>query len=366
MSIKKMQGAATIILAVILIVTITLVVLFSATFNALEEKVTSNAKQNNQAYMAAEAGLEFGDVYLQQNSATILANPVNGYIPAYTSTNTQNVVLTDGSKFTISYTNPVQNNYSLIQITVTGTSADGTSTRTISQEVANNSLLSTPPTVPLITKGTVNMTGNSVVSNPNSNSTINSGSTVSLAGSSQTLITGGVVGSHSGTIGGDITQNNAAISSMSNATFFQTYFGSTEAAVQATVKHSYTNSNNTEYSATLNGMSGTSIWITQTGGTAKIADTATIGTAANPVLIIVNGNLDLEGNAVIYGFIYVIGGVATDFLGNAKVYGGIVSTDNLSLAGNTLVQFSSSVLSQLQKQNEAGYFAKVPGTWRDF
>jgi len=114
-------------------------------------------------------------------------------------------------------------------------------------------------------------------------------------------------------------------------------------------------------------MTGTSIWITQTGGsTADIAGNAVIGSAAHPVLIVVNGNLSISGNATIYGFIYVIGGVTTGFLGNTAITGGVVSSDNMTITGNTTVVFSTTVLTNLQKELNASYFAKVPGLWKDF
>jgi Tfp pilus assembly protein PilX len=363
---RNQKGVATLLISVIMLVSITLIIFFAASYNRVQEKVISNTYMNNQAFEAAEGGLEFGIVYFQQNSSTITASPVNGYIPAYSSINTQNVALANGSKFSIAYTNPIQNNYAQILVTSTGKSSDATATRVVSQKIVHGSLLSTPPTVPLISKGSVSATGNSVINNPYSNSTINSASTVSINGSSQTVITGGAVGSNSASIGSDVQQHNATTAAMSNTTFFQTYFGTSESVLRPTVQHYYSNSSSTNYSGTLNGLTGTSIWIDQTGGDAKINGNTVIGSAANPVLIVVNGNLDLSGGATIYGFIYVIGGVATSITGNINIYGGVVSTDDLTLAGNTLIKFDLSVLSALQQQLGTTYYAKIPGTWKDF
>jgi Tfp pilus assembly protein PilX len=364
---RKQQGVATLLITVIMLASITLIILAAASYNILQQKVTSNSSQNTQAYEAAEAGLEFGIVYLQKNSGAILASPVNGYIPAYSSSNTQNVALANGSKFSIAYTNPVQNNYSLILITSVGTSPDSTATHTVMQQVSVGSFLSTPPTVPLISKGSIAMSGSSVISNPQANSTITTGSTIVFTGNSQTLVTGGIVGSNSSHIGSDVQQSNSAIAAMSNTTFFQTYFGASETAVQPTVKYTYTNSSSTDYSTTLNGKTGTSIWINQAAGTtATIGSNSVIGSAANPVLLIVNGSLNITGNAIFYGFIYVIGGVAVDLTGNSTINGGVVSTDNLSITGNTTMKYNTTVLGALQKQVETTYYSKVPGTWRDF
>jgi Tfp pilus assembly protein PilX len=362
----KQKGAATLLITVIMLVSITMIMIFAASYNILQQKVTSNSYQSTQAFQAAEAGLEFGIVYLQQNSATILASPTNGYIQPYTSTNTQNVSLANGSKFSIAFTNPVQNNYSIILVTATGTSYDGTATHTAIQKVARGSLLSTPPTLPLVSKGAVSMSGSAIISNPNANSTIESASTVNFTGNSKTLITGGAVGSNSSQTNSDVQQSNSAIAAMSNTTFFQTFFGTSESAVQATVQHSYTHSGSTDYSSTLNGMTGTSIWINQTSGSASIGSNTVIGTAANPVLLIVNGSLSMSGNAIVYGAIYVIGGVSANLTGNSTINGTMISTDIMSLTGSTRINFSTAVLSAVQQQLQTTYFAKVPGTWRDF
>jgi Tfp pilus assembly protein PilX len=361
------KGAATLLITVIMITTITLIILFAAGYNRIQEQVTSNSYQNNQAFEAAEAGLEFGIVYLSQNGAAILANPVSGYIQPYNSTNTQNVVLADGSKYSIVYTNPIASNYGVILITSTGTSSDGTSTRVTSQTVGLGSLLSAAPPIPLISKGNISMSGNTIISNPYTNSTVDSGGTVSFAGNAKTLITGGATGSSSGNINSDIQQSNSTIAAMSNTGFFQSYFGSSEATVSAAVAHTYTNSASTNYTSTLNGMTGTSIWITQSGNSqATLSGNVTIGSAANPVVLIVNGSLIITGNATIYGFVYIIGGLTTSISGNTIINGGIVTTDTLTLAGNTAINYNTSVLSALQQQLQTSYFAKVPGTWRDF
>ncbi len=69
------------------------------------------------------------------------------------------------SKFSIVYTNPVANNYTIIQITSTGTSADGTATRVVSQQVEYGSLLFSPPQLPLVSKGSVSISGNAGITN---------------------------------------------------------------------------------------------------------------------------------------------------------------------------------------------------------
>lgn len=362
----RRKGAATLIMTVVLFVLSTLIILFAANLGKLQNQASANLSRYNQAYAAAEAGLEFGINYLKQNSATILANPVSGHIPAYSDSSTSNVTLANNSTYTITYTNPIANNYDLIKVSSTGTSDDGSATHTISQEVEQGSLLSNPPSLPLITKGSVSMSGNAQIINTTSNTTIESASTVSLTGSSSTLLNSGT-SSTAGSLGSDIQQNSSSLSSTSQGDFFATYFGASTTAVAGSVSNYYNNSSDTNYSSTLAGKTGTSIWIDQTNGTATINGSTTIGSASNPVLLIVNGSLSLSGNVTIYGFLFVIGtNDITTFSGNTKIIGGMATTETLNMSGSIEVTYDPAVLDNLQNQPSLLYYAKVPGSWKDF
>lgn len=364
---KKNSGAATLIITVMLLVMSTMIVIFAANQGRLLSNITSNQLQSRQAYQAAQAGLEFGINYLQQNSAAILASPVGGYLAPYSNSSTTNVSLSNGSKFSITYSNPTANNYNLIQISSLGTSADGTSTKTVKQLVQFGSVLSAPPTVPLVSQGGLSMSGNSTIKNVSNNTTVELGGAVSITGNGNTQLSSGQ-SSTAGNIKSDVQQNVNSISSMTQSDFFATYFGTSATTVQNNIAHTYTNNSSTNYSSTLNGMTGTSVWINQTGGTASISGTTTIGSAASPVLLIVDGSLNISGNVTIYGFVFIIGPATatTDISGNVGITGGLVTTDNFNMSGNTVLTYNSSVLSALQKTSSMSYYAKVPGTWSDF
>lgn len=361
---RKQQGAATLIITIIALFTITMIVLFAGNFGIMQQKTTTNLYNNNQAYEAAEAGLEFAIPYLQKNQTTILANKSGGHLsPPYSDSNTTNVTLANSSKYSIVYSNPTANNYNLIKITVTGTSADGSATRVISQLVQYGGNLGTVPTSPVVSQGTVNLGGNSSIVNKENNSTIVSGTGVSLAGSSSTTTATG--GSTPNNMGGDITQNSTALNSQTPSDLFASYFGVSSSVFKNNVTNYYSNSANTNYSSLLNGMAGNTIWIDQTAGNATINGTVTIGTAANPVIIIVNGNLYLSGSATIYGLVYEMGGTTlTDVLGNVAIEGSLITSGTLSVTGSTTLTYNSTVLNVLKNSN--GYFAKVPGSWKDF
>jgi Tfp pilus assembly protein PilX len=66
---RQQRGATTLVIATMLLVTATLIVLFAGSYSLMQQKITANQYRNQQAYMAAEAGLEFGINYLQVNTS---------------------------------------------------------------------------------------------------------------------------------------------------------------------------------------------------------------------------------------------------------------------------------------------------------
>lgn len=364
---KRMEGAATLIITAILLVAITFIVLFAANYIFFQQRITSNTNRNNQAFEAAEAGLEFSIQYLQANRTAIIATATNGYIN-YSDSSTTNVTFTNGSKFSVVFTNPIQNNYDTIQITSTGVSDDGTSTRIIQQQVKYSSYLNTPPILPMTVRGTVNLSGSFTITNTETNQTIRSGSAVTFSGSAHTVTQTG--GSDRNSVGLDVQPALSAISNLTTTQMFSSYF--TNSLTSGSTTYSYEESSNRNYSTTLNGMTGSSIWINQKNGTtATLNGTITIGSPSAPVLLVVQGNLEILGNVTIYGMVYVINSQEfslneeVEAQGNSQIIGGLVVTGGLAASGNSQVTFNSSVLNNLQ-QSVLGYYTKIPGTWKDF
>lgn len=359
---KNQTGAATLVITAILLVSISLIAIFAGNYSVMQQKIIANGYRSQQAYEAAEAGLEFGINYFQQNGSAIIATATGGFIPPYSDSNTNNVALANGSRYTITYANPVANNYRLITVTSTGTSDDGTASRTVSQQINYGSILYSAPTSTLITRGELELSGSARIVNTQTNSTVQSGSETEISGSGQTTISTGV-GSNSSSIGSDVQQNNSSLSSQSVSSFFASYFGVNTTVVQNNATYTFSELGN--YSSSLSGKTGSLIWLNQTVGDATINGNITIGSAASPVILIVNGNLNLGGSAIIYGLVFVLGSATTDIIGNSQIIGGLISVGDLNVRGNTTITYSSSVLTNIQNTVNT-YYAKVPGSWRDF
>jgi Tfp pilus assembly protein PilX len=360
------RGAAMLVMALVLTTLSMLIVIFAANYGNLQSKAVANITRNQQAMNAAQAGLEFGISYLNENSATILASPVSGYLAPFSNSSTTNVALSNGSKFSITYSNPTANNYKLIKISSVGSSDDGTAVTTVSQLVQFGSMLLNIPGSPMISLGAVALNGNSEIVNVYSGTTIQTAQGVSFGGSSSTTLASGT-SSNKNSIKSDVQQNAASLQGLSSTDFFSTIFGLSSDSIKSTVGHYYSNNTTTNYAETLNGLTGTSIWIDQTSGTATLSSNATIGSAAAPVILIINGPVKFSGNVTIYGYVFVTGVSTIDLTGNVTINGAMGTTDNTSSAtGSVQINYSPTVLNNLQKSNGMQYYAKIPGSWKEF
>lgn len=361
----QQNGAVTLVTTLILITVSTMIIIFAAKYGVMQQKSNANQIRANQAFEAAEAGLEFGIMYLQTNSSAILATASGGFLQPYTNSSVTNVALGNGSHFTVVYTNPVANDYARIRVSATGTSDDAAATKTVSQEVQYGSVLMYPPIVPLIARDDVHLSANAIIRNLYSATTVNAGDDVDLDGGSQTILSSGQ-SSNSSIINSDIDDDISSLKSLSSNDLFATYFGSNKNTIKNIADFYYSNSISTNYSSILDGKAGSIIWIDQTGGAAQIRGNTTIGTDAAPVLLIVNGNMDLFGNVIITGFVFVSGTTSTDFFSNVIINGGLVSGGDFSMSGSAALNYEPGIISVLRQSPSLMYYAKIPGSWKDF
>jgi len=356
---KKQSGAAILIITVILLVAALLMMLYSAQNTIFQQKTSSNIMQESQAFEAAEAGLEYAVAYLQNNSSTVIANPSGGFINYNIST----VTLANNSNYTVHITNPNSNNYNLLTIQSTGKNSDGTATKVVTQQVD-----ATPGiTVPLISMGSITMSGGSSISNLNSNSTIQSASTISMSGGSATYLSSGQSSTQSN-YKSDVQQNVAQYQGLTESQYFQTVFNTTETAEKTNIQNTGTYYNNTvsngNYTNLLNGVTGKAIWIDQTNGNTVSINGGgiVVGSAAAPVLLIVEGDFTLSGGAKVYGIVYASGlnhGVTIS--GGSQVIGSLLSAGNITLSGG-----SGSFQSISGQFFPGTKYTKVSGSWKDF
>ncbi len=364
---KNQRGYALLLTAVIIVLGISITALITAKSLYFDQKELNNERNQALAFQAAEAGLEFGISYLYDNKSAITADTdLNGFIDGYTNAAITNVAFSNGTTFNVVYSNPVVNNFSTLQISSTGTSDNGSTTRTITQLLQIFPIVTGAPPASVIAKGNVALSGNLTVANTivntSTNNTIWSGGTVALTGSAETIANGGI-GSDKNGINSDVVHDDAGLSSLTSEQFFSGFFGDTKANASTHADIVLNNSSNYNMSATLNGVTGKSIWVNQTGGEASFSGNATIGSAAHPVVLVINGPFKANGTTVIYGMVYIAGDWDNGGGGDLTVNGGIVVEGTLTSTGTPNVNYSPTVMQNL---NGIGDYVKVPGSWRDF
>lgn len=365
---RKQEGAAVLIMTIILLTAILLMAVFTSTNSSLRQKANTNTYANAQAFQAAEAGLSFAIVYLNKNISTVTGSAAGGVINyGAGDTNLNNVSLANGAKFSVTITNPTVNNYQILTITSVGTSVDGTATDTISERFyqgvsyINSSAMS---------RGNVTFVGGSTLTNTITNMNIMTGGTVTINNGAQTYTSSGVSSSQ-GNIKSDVQQNVSSLQSSTESAFFQNVFGANKSTVQAAAQSTSSYYNNTvsggDYSQTLKGITGKTIYINQSNGnTVNLGQGVTIGSQSSPVTIVVDGNLNIANGVTIYGFVYSSApssSVGFQLAGGARIIGGIASGGILNISNGFQLTYTKYPI--LVGSSSGGY-SPISGSWKDF
>jgi hypothetical protein len=377
----RQRGATTLLITVVILVLITLVSLYTSRSVLMEQKITNADFRNKEAFEAAEAGLrraiEYLDEDMDQNDddfvdSVFIDSTGNGdadtNVLALSSGATATVTLPEGPA-------SIESAFPLL-IRSDGRSADGSALRTVWQTISILNPLPNVPTNPITAKGTVVIGGSATVHNPEGHSTVWSGSNVAL-GSNQSTATqianpndanyptcmddgscSVTQASNNNYVGVDVVEYDASLASLDDAAFFKNFFGMTKQDYRQTMVTQDLSSSSADVSST-DDMLQEIIWI---DGDASFTGGPTIGSANEPVILIVDGNASFSGNTNIHGIVMVMGDL--NMTGNTTVTGALVSNGNTSNATGSLdVYYNSSVLFNTTK---SAPFTSSPGSWRDF
>ena len=86
-----------------------------------------------------------------------------------------------------------------------------------------------------------------------------------------------------------------------------------------------------------------------------------LGQTSHPMLIVVNGDLTIDGDLQLTGLLYVRGNLVWHNAQSSLLKGALLVEGNLRLAGTVDIQYAEPVIERLNKQ--AGSFVRVPGSW---
>lgn len=113
---------------------------------------------------------------------------------------------------------------------------------------------------------------------------------------------------------------------------------------------------------------GRMVWLRNAGGLRISSSTEVIGTATDPVVIVIEGPLLMEAGATaaspnatrIFGLVYA----ASAQVDGGEIRGALVSAGNVAGDGTGAVAHDAALLQRLKLTS--GSYVRVPGAWRDF
>ena len=419
---RGQRGVATLIVVMMLFLIISMVAAYTSRNLVFEQRTSANQYRSTQALEAADAGLQwalgmlnsgridaacavsanvadstFRQRYLDINGTTgnivpltIVGPPVASLTPSCVfdganwtcscpSNSAPNVVAPGGTavfpafriRFTQVATRPgvvqVESNgctryaENCLAFNVQGVDSEGRAT--VTAMVALKGGLTTVPAAALTIRGTMNLGGAMLLTAANAD--------VATAGI--TIQAGGVVNRSGLTLvstpgtpaDGSVFDIDTSISGLSVDRMFANVFGmwrntyrDQPGAVVLPCGVGGCSANLVRDAIALN--PGRVLWLE---GNFNVDSAGDIGSAAEPVAMVVNGTVSTTAAASLYGVLYVQAPTWASN-GNMQVRGAVIAEGNMDGNSNATFVYDAAVLRLLRLRT--GSFALIPGSWRDF
>lgn len=404
---RRQRGVATMFVTSVLLLAVGLIVLYTNSAAVMEQRLSASEVRAKQALSAATAGIEHALAYIRKggidqdkdnvvdtissDTLTSSGGSASSYRVIYAaSTVAPPSCPTTASGAWPAYTAPTQ--LTKVAAVSCGWSDDNSSAQRVVQLLTATPSTAGAVTTPVVTRGTTNLlTGGASVLNYFNDLTVWSGG--SMLGQSNTgkTFTRDIVArptastsdnyrdignspacnnppagyqctTQGATLGHDTVTGDTNLSSMSSDAFFQFFLGQTPASYRENtatwvvdLNASLSSSNSTDIASIVN-MTNNVIWVE---GNASLP--GNIGTQSKPVVLVVNGNLDLGSNVEVNGLVFVTGNITGN--GSPTVYGALIGGGSASATGNLKVVYDPAVLAGASNLGQA---AKLPGSWRDW
>lgn len=385
---NSQRGAATLLTALILLICITLITLTTSKTVLVETQISADNYRTTQAVAAADAAMDYGIAYFNDGGFDHDDNGVVDVIgqQSYTSgTQTTTATLTFDNtdiRCVPAGATPTMK-WGLIR--AVGFSDDRLATRTITQCVGTKNVLEGEgPQQTLVSGASVGVTGSAQIVNRYNDlnvwsageTTINSGAmetyirptdveitdlTSAQLNSTQTspsIPDVQKVSSKGLGTGTDIYANDSRLD-VSASDFFDMFFLESQAAMAEMADGVGQKLDGGAGSGDLSGLSG----IVYVDGDASFGGNNAIGSAAAPVILIVDGNFQFNGGDI-NGLVYVTGQVTG--AGNATVSGTMIAKGDVARGAGTLTLVYTPFGSSSTNHPMPGTTGVISGSWRDW
>ena len=407
-SARLQRGIAATTAALLLFLAMGIIVAFTNRSLVFEQRTSANQYRYTKAFEAAEAGLEwtlasinlkesldtscapdgaanssFRGRYLTVDGNTGAVTPAGlkpmcvisatGYQCSCPTTGNATVSADPGPAFMVEFTTAPQPG--VVRVTVHGcTSAAGQCIPTpagtpdgyakVTTLLGILPALGTAPAATITAKTNVTWSGTGaalgVVNTDASTNgiTINAGGTVDEEKARLTTIPGSPPSS-------SIIENDTSLSSISTDSMFATYFGMSKEQFRGLAREVTCPNNCTAtLEAAVAGFGNETpiIWVTND---MDISGNVVIGTTTNPVILVVDGNIHLNGTMDVVGMVYAASATWDNTGGgSAFLRGAAVSEGAFTGNGTPDFFFDADVLRRLRYV--PGAFMKIPGSWKDY
>jgi Tfp pilus assembly protein PilX len=413
------RGVATLFVVLMLLLAAGLVMLYTSRGAVMEQRLSANEIRAKQAVAAANAGLDralslvndptggiglvkffnSSDQFVAPTTALAPTSPfgtgTSTYLVKYCNITTNADALSCGTTRGSSTTcaSPDMNNLVDALMFSCGWSDDDSAAHKMTQKLRVHPGLAGTISTPLITKGTANLlVGGASVLNYFNDLTVWSGGSMlgqSMTGKTFTRDvatyptpdasvdyrdtgnspacsnppTGYTCSTQGSTLGHDTVTGDTRLSSLSADGFFEYFFGDSLAdyrdqnpSWKIDLNNSLSNENSTDINS-IGSYDGNIIWVE--GDATSLPDT--IGSQEHPVLLIVNGDLELGSNTVINGLVYVQGDVTGN--GSPTIYGSLIVQGTANTTGNPKIIYDPNVIKRTEYLGTGG---KLQGSWKDW
>jgi hypothetical protein len=413
------QGLATVIVAIVLLVIMTLMVLFAARVGVFDVRMAANEARYKEAFVTAEAGLDYSTQRFSSEFTRLYDGTDAGTAGTSLATIVANSQVTsntepDGTSpepgdpyftVTVTDTGATYGSVPIYEFVSTGIGSDGTGTATVRRQITMASVFGgTVPDVPVIVGGAVGTGGNfNVVANPNG---AGEGVPVSIWSSDDISGTNSSATCHfefydgnnaqcsnpSGnteniSMGGDLAALSPLVSHDPSvpdllpndpnfpSDLFAFIFGVPTA--QWALKYAEADANGQAVTscAAINAAgvnAGVNFPLWWVSGECTIS--GTIGSIANPVIIVVDDNaFKGTGNNQVNGIVYLFDNPtnaaqpSAQLGGTMEIRGSYVSdVGGAAMQGSYSVVYDPNLVASFQSNGSNYNFAYIPASWRDF
>jgi hypothetical protein len=230
-----------------------------------------------------------------------------------------------------------------------------------------NSALSTPPAAPLTVRSTLNVNNGALnVINtdvPTRGITIDAGGAIINDGNIRLFSTPGTPGSAS------VLASDPSLSALTEDRMFVSVFGmdrDTYRSQPAAVRVDCAGDCALAIATAVSRNPGRVIWLQ---GPVTIDSNLVLGSAAEPVMLFVQGDLTVSANLQLFGVLYQHNGLGAALTwsttaGSTVIQGAAIAEGSLSVLGAPTIIFDPGVLRTINLTQ--GSMVRIPGSWRDF